>query len=203
MEETYRDVIRHHVPAGSHPLPALFRFVQAIPYQFPGPRDAAHTLAHGWGTCAGKNYLLVELLRAAGLPARHMLATGDLRETLPRLPAVLRAWAEAGPLPDVHSLLTAVGPDGPVLVDASWDPPLGAYGFPVQGQWDGTTDTVVAFRPHALYAVCGDDPSAEKDALRARLYRGRAADRERRARYLTEMSAWLATVRYSGATAAT
>ena len=180
-----------------HPLPVLFRFVQAMPYRFPGPRDPGHTLAHGSGTCAGKNYLLAELLAAAGVPVCHLLATGDLGETLPDLPASLRVLAASGPLLDVHSCLTAVGPDGPVLVDASWDPPLAAYGFPVQGAWNGCVDTTLALRPHAVYAVCGPDPSAEKDALGARLYRHRAGDNARRDRYLVELSAWMETLRRS------
>ena len=45
---------------GRPPLVALFAFVQAMPYRFPGPRDAGHTLEHGWGTCAGKNYLIID-----------------------------------------------------------------------------------------------------------------------------------------------
>ena len=192
--DVYHETVRR-VVEGEHPLPALFRFVQAMSYRFPGPRDARHTLEHGWGTCAGKNYLLAELLGAAGVPVAHMIAIGDLRESLPDLPPELRALALSGPLPDVHSFLTAVGRDGPVLVDASWDPPLAAYGFPVQSAWDGCTDTVLAFRPHAVYAVCGPDPSAEKDAVRARLYRGRDEDKARRDRYLAELSAWLQTLR--------
>ena len=136
---TYAEVASRIVAPGTAPLPALFRFVQALPYRFPGPRDARHTLEHGWGTCAGKNYLLAELLAAADVPVRHMIATGDLRERLPHLPPPLHELAESGPLPDVHSFLTAVGPDGPVLVDASWDPPLAAHGFPVQVPWDDRT----------------------------------------------------------------
>jgi hypothetical protein len=193
--DAYSDVVRRLVPDGEHPLPPLFRFVQAMPYRFPGPRDPAHTLVHGWGTCAGKNYLLAELLKAADVPVAHLIATGDLREALPDLPPELRALAMSGPLPDVHSFLTVVGPDGPVVVDTSWDPPLAAHGFPVQGPWDGCTDTVLAFRPHVVYAVCGPDPSAEKDAVRARLYRDREADRARRDRYLVELSAWMDSLR--------
>lgn len=193
--DIYADTARAVAPPGVEPLPALFRFVQAMPYRFPGPRDARHTLAHGWGTCAGKNYLLAELLRAAGIPVAHVIVTGDLRDQLPHLPAAPRALADEGPLPDVHSVLTAVGPDGPVLVDASWDPPLAAHGFPVQGPWDGRTDTLLALSPHAVYAVCGPDPSAEKEAVRARLYRGRDADKARRDRYLIELSAWMETLR--------
>jgi hypothetical protein len=189
------DAVRRAVAPDEHPLPALFRFVQAMPYRFPGPRDARHTLAHGWGTCAGKNYLLAELLRVAGVPVQHMIATGDLRDTLPDLPPDLRTLARSGPLPDVHSFLTALGPDGPVTVDASWDPPLAAYGFAVQGAWDGRTDTTLAIHPRAIYAVCGPDPNAEKEAVHARLYRGRQADQARRSRYLAELSAWMESLR--------
>jgi hypothetical protein len=163
-----------------------------MPYRFPGPRDARHTLEHGWGTCAGKNYLLAELLHAADVPVAHMIATGDLRDQLPNIPAELRAIAESGPLPDVHSFLTVRGPGGPVLVDASWDPLLAAHGFPVQPlPWDGRSDTPLAIRAHAVYAVTGKDPSAEKEEIRARLYRDRPADKSRRDRYLADLSAWM------------
>lgn len=196
MRDIYADVVaRVLADDGGHPLPNLFRFVQAIPYRFPGPRDPLHTLEHRWGTCAGKNYLLAELLIAAGVSVRHMIATGDLGERPPNVPPHLRAIIDSGSLPDVHSFLTALGPNGPVLVDTSWDPDLGAHGFDVQGDWDGCTDTVLAFRPHAVYAVCGPDPSAEKDLIRARLYRGQDADRDRRDRYLAGLSEWIATLR--------
>lgn len=158
--------------------------------------------SQGWGTCAGKNYLLAELLETAGVPVTHMIATCDLRDTLPDLPADLRALAESGALPDVHSFLTVLGPDGPVLVDASWDPPLAGAGFPVQADWDGCANTLLAVRPQAVYAVCGPDPSAEKDAVRGRLYQGREEDRARRDRYLAELSAWMETLRVSPVPAA-
>jgi arylamine N-acetyltransferase len=194
----YDEIAARVVTGGEDPLPALFAFVQAMPYRFPGPRDARHTLERGWGTCAGKNYLLAELLQAVGVRVAHLLAVGDLRDMLPDLPPDLRALAKSGPLPDVHSFLTARGPDGPVLVDASWDPPLAAYGFPVQPlPWDGRSDTVPAIHPHAVYAVTGSDPSAEKEEVRARLYRDRPADKARRDRYLLELSAWMEVIRAS------
>jgi hypothetical protein len=195
LDPIFTEASRQLVQGDVHPLPALFRHVQAMPYRFPGPRDAKQTLASRAGTCAGKNYLLRELLLAAGVPCAHLIATCDLRESLPALPAHLRELAKSGPLPDVHSLLTAVGPDGPVLVDASWDPSLRAHGFTVQGDWDGRSDTAVAVKPHAIYAVCGEDPIVEKEAVRTRLYRGRGADLDRRNLYLTLLSEWMQTLR--------
>src|SRR5262245_45347698 len=73
--------------------------------RFPAPRDARHAMEHGWGTCAGKNYLLAALLQAAGVPAAPVLATGDLCTMLPKLPANLHMLPESGTLADVQSFL--------------------------------------------------------------------------------------------------
>ncbi|HZQ36297.1 MAG TPA: hypothetical protein VFD32_10210, partial [Dehalococcoidia bacterium] len=190
--ETARAVLARD---GRAPLVALFAFVQALPYRWPGPRDAAHCLANGWGTCSGKNYLLAELLAAAGVPCAHTLIAGDLRERPPHLPPALRALLDEGPLPDVHSALTAIGPAGPVTVDASWDPPLARLGFSVApAGWDGTTDTPLAIEPIAVYAVCGLDPTAEKELLRGRVFADPAL-LERRNRYLELLSNWIAAER--------
>ncbi|HLZ70698.1 MAG TPA: hypothetical protein VKV26_12425 [Dehalococcoidia bacterium] len=181
---------------GREPLVALFAFVQALPYRFPGPRDAAHTLAHGWGTCSGKNYLLAELLAAAGVPCAHTLVIGDLSVRPPALPPALQGLLDAGPLPDVHSALTAIGPAGPVTVDASWDPPLARLGFTVApAGWDGASDTPLAIEPAAVYAVSGTDPTAEKELLRARVFGGKPALLARRNRYLQLLSDWIASER--------
>lgn len=180
---------------GRTPLVALFAFVQAMPYRWPGPREALHTLTHGWGTCSGKNYLLAELLAAAGVPCAHMLVTGDLTVRPPRVPPAMQALLDEGPLPDVHSALTAIGPAGPVTVDASWDPPLARLGFPVApAGWDGTTDTPLAIEPTAIYAVCGPDPTAEKELLRGRVFADPAL-LERRNHYLQLLSDWIAECR--------
>lgn len=180
---------------GRPPLVALFAYVQAMPYRWPGPRDAAHCLANGWGTCSGKNYLLAELLSAAGVPCAHILVAGDLTVRPPQVPPAMRALLDEGPLPDVHSALTAIGPAGPVTVDASWDPPLARLGFPVAPpDWDGTSDTPLAIEPAAIYAVCGPDPTAEKELLRARVFADPAL-LERRNRYLQLLSDWIAEQR--------
>jgi len=190
--ETARTVLTRD---GRHPLVALFAFVQALPYRWPGPRDAAHTLEHGWGTCSGKNYLLAELLAAAGVPCAHTLVTGDLATDPPDVPWALRTLLDAGPLPDVHSALTAIGPCGPVTVDASWDPPLARLGFRVAGGWQGETDTPLAIVPTAVYAVSGSDPTAEKELLRARVFGVRPELLERRNHYLQLLSDWIAAER--------
>jgi hypothetical protein len=183
---------------GRPPLVALFAYVQALPYRWPGPRDAAHCLANGWGTCSGKNYLLYELLRAAGVPCAHTLVVGDLAVNPPAIPVELRALLGEGPLPDVHSALSAIGPAGPVTLDASWDPHLARLGFPVARDWDGATDTPLALAPASVYAVCGHDPIAEKELLRERVFGGQPELLARRERYLQLLSDWIARERAEG-----
>jgi transglutaminase-like putative cysteine protease len=183
---------------GRSPLEALFAFVQALPYRWPGPRDALHCLENGWGTCSGKNMLLYELLRAAGIPCAHTLIVGDLTVNPPAVPATLRTILGEGPLPDVHAALTALGPTGPVTVDASWDLPLAALGFPVARNWDGSIDTPLAITPSAVYAVCGHDPVLEKELLRGRVFGGQPELLARRDRYLHLLSTWIAEERAKG-----
>lgn len=180
------------------PLIALFAHVQALPYRWPGPRDALHCLENGWGTCSGKNSLLYELLRAAGVPCAHTLVVGDLTVNPPAVPATLRAILGEGSLPDVHAALTALGPAGPITVDASWDPPLAQLGFAVAQHWDGTSDTPLAITPSAVYAVCGPDPVAEKELLRGRIFGGQPELLARRDRYLHALSDWIAAERAKG-----
>ena len=113
----------------------------------------------------------------------------------PAIPPELAAILAEGSLPDVHSALTAIGPNGPVTVDASWDPPLARLGFPVADGWDGTTDTPLALAPTCVYAVIGPDPTAEKELLRARVFGGHPELLERRNRYLQLLSDWIAATR--------
>ncbi len=75
--------------------------VQALPYRWPAPPDAASTRAAGAGTCAGKHALLAERLAQRGLTCAPLLVVGPLA------PALWPDLAEeAGGLQEVHECLT-------------------------------------------------------------------------------------------------
>lgn len=152
------------------------RLVQALPYRWPAPPDAASTLAAGAGTCAGKHALLAQRVHSAGLDARPLLVVGPLAPPLwPDLVA-----ASAGLL-EVHECLTVLTPwAGPITVDVTWHPTAVAAGLPgLPDGWDGWSDSPVAVEPaSAGYAVPRSQLRQAKEALRARLYDG--DDRARR-----------------------
>ena len=61
-------------------------------------------------------------------------------------PPRLRELAERAPTE--YHLANKAFIDGKwALVDATWDPPLGAAGFPVNESWDGISDTKNAVKP--------------------------------------------------------
>lgn len=158
--------------------------VQALPYRWPAPPDAASTLATGAGTCAGKHALLAERLTQQGLTCAPLLVVGPLAPAL--WPDLAK---QADGLQEVHECLTVLTPwSGPLTVDITWHPRAVAAGLPgLSPTWDGASDTPVAVPATGPgYAVPADQLRTAKEAIRRRLYS--PADRERRDRVLAQIA---------------
>lgn len=158
--------------------------MQAIPYFWPSPPDAASLRASGVGTCASKHALLAEELLSAGIESLPLLVVGPL---VPRVLADDPEIAPGGLLPEVHECLTVLTPwAGPVRVDVTWDPSLIARGLPGTLEWDGHTDMLLAVGEGGpCWSVPRDGLRQAKEALRSRLYR--EGERELRDRTLAAM----------------
>lgn len=149
----------------------IVRRIQAMPYAWPAPPDAASARESGSGSCASKHALLAEELLAAGIESLPLLVVGPL---LPRALADDPATAEGRLLPEVHECLTVLTHwAGPLRVDVTWDPPLIARGLPGTLGWDGRSDMALAVGEGGpCWSVPRDGLRGAKEALRARLYRG-------------------------------
>lgn len=163
----------------------LVRTVQAMPYVWPAPPDAASCRRDGAGSCASKHALLAEELSAIGIESAPMFAVGPL------VPPALAADPEIAPgaaLPEVHELLLVHTLwAGPLRVDVTWDPPLIERGLPGTLNWDGTTDMLIAVGEDAECRVAPRQGLREaKEDLRRRLYR--ADERDVRDRVLAAMA---------------
>ena len=105
---------------------SIFFHIRDIPYSLIVPvnntkNPQEQLLLWGKGSCGAKHYLLVEMF---GL--RKLAVT----------------------LPVAHHLACRVQTgDRWILVDATWDLPLGRTGFPVNNHWDGISDTRCAVKP--------------------------------------------------------
>lgn len=98
---------------------------RSLPYDWPGPSDAAAALRDGRGTCASMHALMAQRPAGIDVEATPLLMVGRL------VPASLRnRFPEAAGLLEVHESLTLLTPwAGPIVVDITWDPSLVAKGY--------------------------------------------------------------------------
>jgi hypothetical protein len=73
-------------------------------------------------------------------------------------------------------------------LDATWHDALMPYGFPVNRNWRGTGDTVLAATPVREYSAV-EDLAAWKAELLAQLS---PAEHEKRTRFFERLTAWIA-----------
>ena len=164
---------------------AIVRRIQAMPYAWPSPPDAASARAAGEGSCASKHALLAEELAAIGLQSLPLLVVGSL------VPKMLKTDPELAPgahLSEVHEYVTVLTPwAGPLRVDVTWDPPLVGRGLPGTLDWDGRTDMLLALGEGGpCWSVPRETLREAKEALRSRLYR--PGQREVRDRVLAALA---------------
>lgn len=168
---------------------AAVHSVQALPYRWPAPSDAAAARATGFGTCASKHALLAEELERLGIASEPRLVIGRL------VPA---GWGDHPlfrtdtDLLEVHECLSVTLPwRAGTLVDVTWDPPLVKRGLAGTLDWDGGSDMALALAPaEELIPAQRVALRSAKEGLRTRIYR--QGDRDRRDRVLAALSALFA-----------
>lgn len=170
----------------------IFHAVRRMPYASTGRRTAADLVRDGRGACTAKHLLLRELLVGAGIPAEVETVVGRFGEGLPgdisTMPEALRRIIREGGVPDYHHYVTASLDDHEVVLDATWHDALMPYGFPVNADWNGHGDTVIALQGRRI-----PDRPDDLAAFKARSIAGLSeADRARRAEFLALISGWIA-----------
>ncbi|NMB80131.1 MAG: transglutaminase domain-containing protein, partial [Methanomicrobiales archaeon] len=148
-DEKFREWTRDQDLQGS--LVSIFEHIRDIPYSLmvPAPEGAPageRLLAAGRGSCGAKHYLLTEMFRRLGVEVVY--ATFPFLWNNPDLhyPADLRELSRHLPVA-YHLACRARINHRWILVDATWDLPLGRAGFPVNEHWDGQSDTLCAVKP--------------------------------------------------------
>jgi transglutaminase-like putative cysteine protease len=128
---------------------SIFSHIRDIPYALlPGNRKYGpeHILITGRGSCGPKHYLLGSMFTMLGIPVRYQTWPFTWNDPSLSFPPELRASAA---LLDVTNHLACQAQiNGTwVLIDATWDLPLERVGFPVNRNWDGRSDTLLAVHP--------------------------------------------------------
>jgi hypothetical protein len=150
-------------------------------------------IANNLGSCSGKHILLRDLLREVGWEAEVITMFTHFNRGIPShhaMPAELRAMIEGEVVCDFHHYVRVQMREGWHKLDATWHDALIPYGFPVNRDWKGLSDTVLAATPiHEYPAV--EDLIARKQQLLAELT---AQQREFRAKFFRLLTEWMTTL---------
>jgi hypothetical protein len=148
IEEKFREWTRGR--RGVEARVSIFEKIRDIPYAvIPEINSAQHyvrMLTVGKGSCTPKHFLLRDLYEKLGLPVLYVVYPFRWSDLEVDYPLWLRKLAEAVPIS--YHLACKVEISGDlVLVDATVDSPLRKLGLPVNDNWDGASDMVLAVTP--------------------------------------------------------
>lgn len=190
---SYADFLKQHLPAESGALAAIYHAVRNIPYGSTGERDPLKVIASNLGSCSGKHVLLRDLLRDAGREAEVITMFTHFNRGIaphPAMPQDLRAMIEGAEVCDFHHYVRVRGDRRWVKLDATWHDTLIPYGFPVNRDWQGPDDTVLAATPIREYPPV-EDLAAWKIQLLTEL---KPDQRDLRARFFRRLTEWMMTL---------
>lgn len=139
---------------------ACFEYVQKIHWVIgknPGPEE---TIDSQEGNCRSKHYLLRDLFNRLSIPSRYKLFVFNWAHHSPPIPKEILDLLKEEYRIEYHLCLEPKIDGREITLDATWDPPLKAAGFPVD-DWDGFSGTRYALKP------CG--PISHRSHLEVRL----------------------------------
>jgi len=189
----YRRFLLAHVGDVATDLATIYHVVRRIPYGSVGERDPVKIIANNLGSCSGKHILLRDLLRETGREAQVMTIFTYFNRGVPShpsMPETLRTLIEGPDVCDFHHYVRAHGEQGWVKLDATWHDALVPYGFPVNHDWRGRGDTLLAASPIREYEAV-ENLAAWKTELLKQLT---PEQRELRTRFFRQLADWMMTL---------
>ena len=189
-KEAYRIFLEKRLIAGSTNITDVYHAVRKIPYGSTGERDPLKVIANNLGSCSGKHVLLRDLLREVGWGAEIITMFTYFNRGIPShpaMPAELRAMIEGEDVCDFHHYVRVRMGESWRKLDATWHDALIPYGFPVNRDWKGESDTVLAAAPMREYPAV-EDLVALKERLLTQLT---PEQREFRAKFFTRLTNWM------------
>ena len=167
----------------------IYYKIRDIPYavipELNDPEQYIHILALGKGSCTPKHFLLCDMYQRIGLEVLYVVYPFRWDEFAFLYPPKLRRLAKA--IPISYHLACKVNIDGKfVLVDATLDSALQKIGMPVNREWDGTRDTLLAVNP------CGEEQlyhTSEANTMRPGIAN------EKSLAFVNELNSWLEKLR--------
>jgi len=195
-ESSYMDALDYFLKGlglgqGRIDVVKTFHAVRNFPYFSSGDRSAEIALRDRRGACTAKHILLRDLLRRQGTFADVEIVEGDFAASMPlvkTMPEDLRGWIQTGGIIDFHCYVVWRGPEKEQILDCTWPDTLKPFGFPVNSNWIGDGDTVLAIKPRHVKARV-EEVIDRKERMLSTLSR---EDIHHRKIFLKVLSEWLA-----------
>jgi hypothetical protein len=190
---TYRTFLKERLSVGPTNVADVYHAVRKIPYGSTGERNPVKVIANNLGSCSGKHILLRDLLREVGWEAEIITMFTHFNRGIPSHPAMptnLRAMIDGDDVCDFHHYVRVRMDEDWRKLDATWHDALIPYGFPVNRDWRGEGDTVLAATPIREYPAV-EDLVARKEHLLTELT---PEQRELRAKFFTRLTEWMITL---------
>jgi len=190
---TYKTFLEKLLRPGSTNVSDVYHAVRKIPYGSTGERNPVKVIANNLGSCSGKHILLRDLLREVGREAEVITMFTHFNRGIPShpaMPAELRAMIAGREVCDFHHYVRVRMAEGWHKLDATWHDALISYGFPVNRDWNGESDTVLAATPIREYPAV-EDLIAWKEQLITELT---PEQRDLRAKFFTTLTEWMMTL---------
>ena len=190
MAEVIEDKFREWIK-GKNAVEArvsIFERIRDIPYaaipEIADSKRYVEILSLGKGSCTPKHFLLCDMYQRLGMQVLYVVYPFRWDEVEIDYPPQLMSLARE--LPTSHHLACKVDINGElILVDATLDPALKRLGLPVNEEWDGISNTLLAINP------CGEEQiyhPAEASLLQAQ-------HDEKSLAFYSELNRWLEVVR--------
>jgi Transglutaminase-like superfamily. len=189
----YKTFLAERLRAGSTHVADIYHAVRTIPYGSTGERDPVKVIANNLGSCSGKHILLRDLLREVGGEAEIITMFTYFNRGVPPHPSMredLRAMIDGEGVCDFHQYVRFRIRDRWLKLDATWHDALIPFGFPVNRDWRGDRDTVLAASPLREYPAV-EDLVAYKKQLLSQLT---SEQQELRTKFFTRLTEWMITL---------
>ncbi|MDD4956608.1 MAG: hypothetical protein PHQ61_03070 [Candidatus Omnitrophica bacterium] len=163
-----------------------------VPEFFDAHKGPEGMLLLNKGFCVPKHYLLGVMFGMLGVDVRYCTYAFKWKDIQAVMPSGVKSLADD--LPVTYHLACKARINGRwALVDATWDSPLASAGFPVNKNWDGESDTLLAVK-HAD-EVIHDDMCMREDIFNQKMSSYSLPEKLALSRFSMALNKWLDDVR--------
>lgn len=142
MQESYQHIIEKWTNNQSFDerIITLFEKVRDIPYGTIGSRNPLEVFNKNMGTCSGKHALLKGLYLELGIEVKDFIVMHTFNNLAIEYPRNLKELLAQSTVLDPHNFLKIKRNNEWITVDVTWDQPLKKLGFPINENWDGSSN---------------------------------------------------------------